>query len=71
MEPMEREPIVDDQVFKVSFADNVDYLSPNYDKIDFFPGFGHYILKVVQEDGGVSGYHITEGIVTGKQSILS
>ena len=45
MEPMEREPIVDDQVFKVSFADNVDYLSPNYDKIDFFPGFGHYIQR--------------------------
>lgn len=55
----EREPVIPDQVYHLKTTEEDIYLSPVYDKIDFFPGFGHYILKVYREDE-MEAYHITE-----------
>ena len=54
---IEREPIVPVTFTIADLGGNVEHLSPSHDRIDFFPGFGHYILKVVQ--GDVHTYHLS------------
>ena len=59
-ERFEREPVVSDKLYEVMLGDEETILSPKYDKIDYFPGFGHYILKILTEEGGMSTAHLTE-----------
>lgn len=60
---MEREPIVNDnKAYKLRIADTDEVLNARFDRIDYFQGFGHYILRVAQPEGGPNTYHIKEEV---------
>ena len=59
---MEVEPIVDLPVPSINIHGEDFLLCASSDKIDYFPGRGAFILKILTQDQGMVGFAIAEDL---------
>lgn len=57
---MEREPVEVPPVIPFEAGGEQFLICATSDKIDYFPGFGAYILKIFDEEQGMVGFTINE-----------